>query len=122
LLEAKCYDKCNEILDFFKYEFGTTSKVHRLEALIANAKGNEVLAEGKLMGILKEMPQDCNAMKALIAIKRQDLSKLNETVGLLNEYLSVYQSDTEAWKWLAEIYMTSRCYKKAKYCLEEVLV
>jgi ER membrane protein complex subunit 2 len=54
-----------------------------------------------------------------LARERRDPTR---AVQLLNEYLTVFMSDTEAWLELSDLYIQQGMYSNAAFCFEELLL
>ena len=50
------------------------------------------------------------------------MSKPDEAISRLVQFLEAYSTDAEAWAELADLYFSQGMYQQAIYCLEEVLL
>lgn len=46
----------------------------------------------------------------------------HEAIRQLNDYLTTFINDTEAWLELSELYLQESDYARAAYCFEELLL
>lgn len=60
-------------------------------------------------------------IKRMVAIHKQR-GNMVDAIKLLNSHLTVHQNDTEAYAELAEMYLTVHDYKKALFCVEELIL
>jgi ER membrane protein complex subunit 2 len=73
-------------------------------------------------GILKENPSNSIALKRKYCLLKALPNKQVECVQALNDYLQQNYSDTAAWYELAQLHQTLGDWKRAVFCLEEVLL
>jgi len=102
-------------------QFPDSMRVKRLEGMLWEAKGDVALAQTEYDEIIAVDPQNFPAIKRQIAICRAR-GRLDLAVKKLNEYLSTFCSDTEAWCMLHELYLMAQHYKKAAFCIEELVL
>jgi len=109
-------------LNKIKRQFGDKGiRVRRLIGLLREAQGKWKEAEAVYQSILEDDPVNSAAMKRQIAI-RKALGDNTLAIKLLNEYLKIFMSDTDAWQELAELYLEQQMYKFAALCYEELLL
>lgn len=72
-------------------------------------------------GILQSDPMNLAILKRRIAIKKS-LSRPQEAITALVEYLESNATDAEAWCELADLYQTQGMNAQAVFCLEEALL
>merc|ERR1719203_794675 len=73
----------------------------------------KVAAEEKNPQSLQQRAASCMA---------QSDSTGSKAIQFLNKYLSLYQNDNEAWKYLKNLYLRQLNYEQAKFCLEELIL
>ena len=71
--------------------------------------------------ILSNDPMDVLTLKRQICLAKVTGSR-EITIKLLNEFLTVFQNDTEAWMELAELYLEANIYQYAAHCFEELIL
>ena len=105
-------------------QFPDSRRVKRLEGLMWEAKGEADLAMGEYDEILQEDPSNLLAIKRQIALcrSRGGASRLAEAARRLCEYLSTFCSDPEGWLMLHELYLCCQQYKRAAFCVEELIL
>ena len=101
--------------------FPNSSRIKRLEGMLWEAKGDTDMARTEYEEILVLDPHNLQAFKRQIALCCAR-AKTAAAVKLLNEHLSTFCSDTEAWLLLHELYLTVQHYKKASFCIEELIL
>lgn len=93
----------------------------KLEALLLEAKGMWEEAEKAYTSLLEDNPLDQVIHKRKVAMaKAQGKSSL--AIEHLNKYLEVFMADHDAWRELAEIYVSLQMYKQAAFCYEELIL
>ena len=102
-------------------QFPSSMRVRKLKAMRIEALERYGDAEKCYDNILEAEPANAVAYKRKIAILKAQ-NKIPEAVKELNEYLKKFMSDTEAWMELSELYISQLEYKKAKYCMEELIL
>jgi tetratricopeptide (TPR) repeat protein len=60
-------------------------------------------------------------MKRKVAIAKAE-NNIEEAIKQLNQYLTVYMADVEAYAELADLYLSLQDYKKAAFCVEELIL
>eukprot|EP01122_Echinamoeba_exundans_P016959 TRINITY_DN8765_c0_g1_i1.p1 TRINITY_DN8765_c0_g1~~TRINITY_DN8765_c0_g1_i1.p1 ORF type:complete len:329 (-),score=68.69 TRINITY_DN8765_c0_g1_i1:115-1101(-) len=116
--DLKLADMCISKLDA---KFPNSSRVRRLQALRMEAAVRYDDADLVYQRMLLDDPTNTFAMKRRITIARERRD-LTRAVQLLNEYLTVFMSDTEAWLELADLYIQQGMYSNASFCFEELLL
>ena len=102
-------------------QFPSSQRVRRLEAMLLEAKREYGEAEKEYKAILEEDPHNLQAVKRQIALHRQK-GEVKEAVKKLNDYLTTFCSDMEAWVMLHELYLSAQKYKEAAFCIEELVL
>ncbi|AAG51417.1 putative ER membrane protein complex subunit 2 [Arabidopsis thaliana] len=104
-----------------KKKFPESKRVGKLEALLLEAKGMWEEAEKAYTSLLEDNPLDQVIHKRKVAMaKAQGKSSL--AIEHLNKYLEVFMADHDAWRELAEIYVSLQMYKQAAFCYEELIL
>ena len=96
-------------------------RVKRLEGMMWEAKGEVDLAKTEYDDILAEDAHNLFALKRQVAVCRAR-GKVADAVKKLSEYLTTFCSDHEAWLMLCELYLMSQHYKRACFCIEELIL
>ncbi|KAK1390051.1 ER membrane protein complex subunit 2, partial [Heracleum sosnowskyi] len=60
-------------------------------------------------------------LKRRVAMTRAQ-GNISEAIEKLNQYLEIFLADHDAWRELAEIYVSLQMYKHAAFCYEELLL
>ncbi|GJU64354.1 ER membrane protein complex subunit 2 [Tanacetum coccineum] len=102
----------------------------RLEAMLLEAKGSWAEAEKAYSSLLEENPLDQASFLSsyiyVISMRRVAMAKARgEILGAidwLNKYLEIFMADHDAWRELAEIYVSLQMYKQAAFCYEELIL
>ena len=102
-------------------QFPDSLRVKRLEGMLWEATGEHKEAMEVYDGILKEDEHHLGAIKRQIAVCRAR-GRPAEAVKRLNEYLTTFSSDHEAWLMLHELYLGAQQYKRASFCVEELVL
>ncbi|KAL3926856.1 MAG: hypothetical protein SGPRY_003103 [Prymnesium sp.] len=102
-------------------QFPDSLRVKRLDGMLWEAKGMYDMAMKEYEEILAEDPNNILAIKRQIAICRAR-GKTNEAASRLVKYLDTVCSDAEAWLQLAAIYLNAQQFKRAAFCMEELIM
>jgi len=102
-------------------QFPDSLRVKRLEGMMWEAKGEFELAMNEYDDILKDDPNNMFAVKRQVALLRAR-GRPADAVRKLVDHLSVVCSDSEAWVQLSDLYLSSGQYRKAAFCMEELLL
>ena len=105
-------------------QFPESLRVKRLEGMMWEAKGEADLAMGEYEEILEADPMNLLAIKRQVALcrSRGGAARLGEAARKLCDYLATFCSDPEAWLMLHEIYLLVGQYKRAAFCIEELIL
>eukprot|EP00731_Ephydatia_muelleri_P011047 Em0005g1633a len=71
--------------------------------------------------MLKDHPTHSPVMKRKVAIHKAK-GETTEAIKELNSLLEIYMCDLEAWLELADLYIQQNDYKKAAFCMEELIL
>ncbi|VVA96494.1 unnamed protein product [Arabis nemorensis] len=102
-------------------KFPESKRVGKLEALLLEAKGMWEEAEKAYTSLLEDNPLDQVIHKRKVAMAKA-LGKPSLAIEHLNKYLEVFMADHDAWRELAEIYVSLQMYKQAAFCYEELIL
>ncbi|GLJ34783.1 hypothetical protein SUGI_0700050 [Cryptomeria japonica] len=102
-------------------KFPDSIRVGRLEGMWFEAKGSWEQANKVYSGLLEEHPLDQQIHKRKVAIAKAQ-GNLLEAVECLNKYLEIFMADHDAWRELADIYISLQMYKQAAFCFEELIL
>ncbi|XP_052302182.1 uncharacterized protein LOC127904154 [Populus trichocarpa] len=87
----------------------------RLEAMLLEAKGSWGEAEKAYSSLLEDNPFDQVVHKRRVALAKAQ-GNLTGAIDLLNKHLETFMADHDAWRELAEIYISLQMYKQAAFC------
>lgn len=119
--ESDHIKRAQELLALLSTQFPDSLRVKRLQGMMWESKGEYDLAAAEYDAILADDPSNLLTLKRQVAISRSR-GKLGEAVKKLIEYLQTFCSDTEAWLMLQEIYLQCQQYKRAAFCVEELIL
>ncbi|CAN7107834.1 unnamed protein product [Brassica rapa subsp. narinosa] len=102
-------------------KFPESKRVGKLEALLIEAKGMWEEAEKAYSILLEDNPLDQVIHKRKVAMAKAQ-GKPSLAIEHLNKYLEVFMADHDAWRELAEIYVSLQMYKQAAFCYEELIL
>ncbi|KAJ7522219.1 hypothetical protein O6H91_18G002000 [Diphasiastrum complanatum] len=102
-------------------KFPDSARVARLEGMWMEAKGQWKEASAIYDSVIQEIPFDSQLHKRKVAIFKAQ-GKLSEAAETLIKYLDTFMADHEAWRELANIYISQQMYKQAAFCFEELLL
>ncbi|XP_073028143.1 uncharacterized protein [Primulina eburnea] len=120
-LDCHLLDLSKECIKVLKNKFPGSRRVGRLEAMFLEAKGLWSEAEEAYTSLLEDNQFDQVVHKRRVAIAKAQ-GNLSGATELLNKYLEIFMADHEAWRELAEIYVSLQMYKQAAFCYEEVIL
>ncbi|CAN8265414.1 unnamed protein product [Cochlearia groenlandica] len=120
-MDCQCLDIAQNCIKVLRKKFPESKRVGRLEALLLEAKGLYGEAEEAYSSLLEDDPLDQGIHKRRVAICKA-LGKPSLAIELLNKYLELFMADQDAWKELAELYLSLQMYKQAAFCYEELIL
>ncbi|XP_073123540.1 uncharacterized protein [Henckelia pumila] len=120
-LDCHLLDLSKECIKVLKKKFPGSRRVGRLEAMFLEAKGLWSEAEEAYTSLLEDNQFDQVVHKRRVAMAKAQ-GNLSGAIELLNKYLEIFMADHEAWRELAEIYVSLQMYKQAAFCYEEVIL
>eukprot|EP00850_Spirogloea_muscicola_P014871 SM000110S18878 [mRNA] locus=s110:66151:71043:+ [translate_table: standard] len=111
-------DKCVEAL---MQRFPDSLRVSRLKGMLLEAKGWYDQADNVYSSLLVEHPTEAVLHKRRVAMLKAK-GDLVGAVDALKEYLDIFMADHDAWRELADIYISLQMLKQAAFCYEELLL
>lgn len=102
-------------------QFPGSMRVKKLKGMRLEALERYEEAEKIYDKILEAEPANSVAYKRKIAILKSQ-NKIPEAIKELNEYLKKFMSDQEAWMELIDLYISLQDLRKAKFCMEELIL
>lgn len=120
-MDCQSLDVAKDCIKALKKKFPESKRVGRLEALLLEAKGSWDLAEKVYSSLLEDNPLDQAIHKRKVAMAKAQGNYLG-AIGSLNKYLEIFMADNDAWKELADIYISLQMYKQAAFCYEELIL
>nr|KJB44994.1 hypothetical protein B456_007G284100 [Gossypium raimondii] len=93
----------------------------RLDCMLLEAKGSWAEAEKAYSSLLEDNPLDQVIHKRRVAMAKAQ-GNISVAIEWLNKYLEIFMADHDAWRELADIYLSLQMYKQAAFCYEELLL
>ncbi|KAG6750625.1 hypothetical protein POTOM_045130 [Populus tomentosa] len=124
VLKLMQYLICNLLQDcvnVLQKKFPESKRVGRLEAMLLEAKGSWGEAEKAYSSLLEDNPFDQVVHKRRVALAKAQGNSTG-AIDFLNKYLETFMADHDAWRELAEIYISLQMYKQAAFCYEELIL
>ncbi|XP_072175423.1 ER membrane protein complex subunit 2-like [Diadema setosum] len=110
-----------EIIDTVQQNFPSSIRAQRLEGLQLESTGQYADAKDHYDSLLEDDPSNAMVRKRLVTILKAQ-NRIGEAIKELNNYLSNFMSDHEAWMELADLYIQEQNYNKACFCYEELIM
>ncbi|KAL3537841.1 hypothetical protein ACH5RR_001207 [Cinchona calisaya] len=120
-MDCQCLDVAKESTKVLQKKFPGSKRVGRLEAMLLEAKGLWADAEKAYSNLLEENPLDQIIHKRKAAMAKAQ-GNIPLVIECLNKYLEIFMADHDAWRELAEIYVSLQMYKQAAFCYEELIL
>ncbi|KAI4369433.1 hypothetical protein MLD38_017872 [Melastoma candidum] len=120
-MDSQSLDVAKDCVKVLRKQFPESKRVGKLEGLLLEAKGSWAEAEKAYSSFLEENPFDQVVHKRRIAVAKA-MGNMSTAIELLSKYLDTFMADHDAWRELAEIYITLQMYKQAAFCYEELLL
>ncbi|XP_010941160.1 uncharacterized protein [Elaeis guineensis] len=120
-IDCQRLDVAKDCIATLSKKFTGSLRVGRLEAMLLEAKGAWADAEKAYACLLEDNPLDQVIHKRKVAMAKAQ-GNLSAAVDFLNKYLEVFMADHDAWRELAEIYVSLQMYKQAAFCYEELIL
>ncbi|KAE9598092.1 putative tetratricopeptide-like helical domain-containing protein [Lupinus albus] len=120
-MDCQCLDVAKDCIKVLRKRFPESKRVGRLEAMLLEAKGSWELAEKAYTSLLEDSPLDQTIHKRRVAMAKAQ-GNISGAIEWLNKYLEIFMADHDAWRELAEIYVSLQMYKQAAFCYEELIL
>ncbi|KAL9653378.1 hypothetical protein ABK040_002014 [Willaertia magna] len=120
-LDLNQIDLAQQCLIILQDKFGSGLRVQRLEGLVM--EGTEAYEEALSIydDIIESNPTDQISYKRKVAIYKA-LNDNIKAIQTLNQYLQIYQNDSDAYEELFDLYLILSEYKSALFCIEELIL
>ncbi|CAI0384148.1 unnamed protein product [Linum tenue] len=120
-MDCHAVDVAKDCISALQKKFPESKRVGRLEAMLLEAKGSWEDAEAAYSSLLEDNPFDQVIHKRRVAIAKAQ-GNISAAIEWLNKYLEIFMADHDAWRELAEIYVSLQMYKQAAFCYEELIL
>ncbi|XP_059312220.1 uncharacterized protein LOC132063607 [Lycium ferocissimum] len=120
-MDCQSIDVAKDCIKVLQKKFPGSKRVGRLEAMLLEARGLWSEAESAYSSLLEENPFDQVVHKRRAAMAKAQ-GNTSAAIDWLNKYLDLFMADHEAWRELAEIYVSLQMYKQAAFCYEELIL
>ncbi|XP_021282402.1 ER membrane protein complex subunit 2 [Herrania umbratica] len=120
-MDCQCLDVAKDCIKILQKKFPESKRVGRLEGMLLEAKGSWAEAEKAYSSLLEDNPLDQVIQKRRVAMAKAQ-GNISGAIEWLNKYLEIFMADHDAWRELAEIYVSLQMYKQAAFCYEELIL
>ncbi|KAK8712660.1 hypothetical protein V6N13_147890 [Hibiscus sabdariffa] len=120
-LDCQCLDVTKDCIKVLQKKFPESKRVGRLNGMLLEAKGSWAEAEKAYSSLLEDNSLDQVIHKRRVAMAKAQ-GNISEAIELLNKYLEIFMADHDAWRELADIYVSLQMYKQAAFCYEELIL
>uniref|UniRef100_A0A915JJR7 ER membrane protein complex subunit 2 n=1 Tax=Romanomermis culicivorax TaxID=13658 RepID=A0A915JJR7_ROMCU len=120
-LDCARLDIAQECLAALYKQFPESRRVLKLQAMRLETMNKFNEARECYDRLIKDDESNPIFRKRKIAILKTQ-GKIPEAIRELNEYLTKFMNDSEAWLELATLYLSESDYSKAAYCVEELIL
>ncbi|KAJ4955390.1 hypothetical protein NE237_012173 [Protea cynaroides] len=120
-MDCQCLDTAEDCVKALKKKFPESTRVGRLEGLFLEAKESWADAETVYSSLLEDNPLDQVVHKRRVAMAKAQ-GNISVAIEWLNKYLEIFMADHDAWRELAELYVSLQMYKQAAFCYEELIL
>ncbi|XP_020080578.1 ER membrane protein complex subunit 2-like [Ananas comosus] len=120
-MDCQKLDVAKDCIATLSKQFPSSGRVGRLEAMMHEARGAWAEAERAYALLLENNPFDQITQKRRVAMAKAQ-GNISAAVDYLNKYLEIFMADHDAWRELAEIYVSLQMYKQAAFCYEELIL
>uniref|UniRef100_A0A2P2JYL7 ER membrane protein complex subunit 2 n=1 Tax=Rhizophora mucronata TaxID=61149 RepID=A0A2P2JYL7_RHIMU len=120
-MDCHCLNVAKDCISVLQKRFPESRRVGRLEAMFFEARGSWEEAEKAYSSLLEDNQLDQVIHKRRIALAKAQ-GNMSAAIELLNKYLEIFMADYDAWRELAEIYVSLQMYKQAAFCYEELVL
>ncbi|XP_022875815.1 ER membrane protein complex subunit 2-like [Olea europaea var. sylvestris] len=118
-MDCQHLDLAKDYIKVLAEKFPESKRVGRLEALLLEAKGLYEEAEKAYSSLLEDNELDPVIHKRRVALAKAQ-GNISGAIELLNKYLEIFMADHDAWRELAEIYVSLQIFRSGK--LLELLI
>ncbi|XP_065852984.1 uncharacterized protein [Euphorbia lathyris] len=120
-MDCQSLGVAKDCINVLQKRFPESKRVGRLEGMLLEAKGSWAEAEKAYSSLLEDNALDQVIHKRRVAVVKAQ-GNLSAAVDLINKYLEIFMADSDAWRELAEIYVSLQMYKQAAFCYEELIL
>lgn len=120
-MDCQQLDVAKDCLKSLRKKFPESTRVARLECMLLEAKGSWAEAENAYARLLEDNSLDQAIHKRKVAMAKAQ-GNISSAIECLNKYLEIFMADHDAWRELAEIYVSLQMYKQAAFCYEELIL
>lgn len=120
-MDCQRLDVAKECIATLRKNFPDSLRVGRLEGMLLEAKGSWTDADNVYTRLLEDNPLDQVILKRKVAVAKAR-GNISGAIESLNKYLETFMADHDAWRELAEIYVSQQMYKQAAFCYEELIL
>ncbi|XP_078442513.1 protein prenylyltransferase superfamily protein [Wolffia australiana] len=120
-MDCQRLDIAKDCISKLSKRFRESTRVARLDAMLLEAQGSWTGAERAYALLLEKNPIDQAILKRKAAMAKAQ-GNISAAVECLNKYLETFMADYDAWRELAEIYVSQQMYKQAAFCYEELIL
>ncbi|KAL2930006.1 ER membrane protein complex subunit 2 [Bienertia sinuspersici] len=120
-MDCNSIEIAEDCISVLSKKFPESKRVGRLDAMLLEAKGSFEEAEIAYSSLLEDNQLDQVVHKRRVAMAKAQ-GDLHKAVGCLSRYLKLYMADNDAWRELAELYISLQMYKQAAFCYEELIL
>ncbi|CAL9145887.1 uncharacterized protein LOC135628169 [Musa acuminata AAA Group] len=120
-MDCQQYDVAKDCIAVLTKQFPGSIRIGRVEGMLLESKGAWAEAEKVYARLLDDSPLDQIIHKRKVAMAKAQ-GDLSAAVKFLNKYLEIFMADHDAWRELAEIYVSLQMYKQAAFCYEELIL
>ncbi|XVF42157.1 hypothetical protein PTKIN_Ptkin01aG0337300 [Pterospermum kingtungense] len=120
-MDCQCLDVAKDCTKVLRKKFPESKRVGRLVGMLHEAKGLWAEAEKAYSSLLEDNPLDQIIHKRRVAMAKAQ-GNISGAIEWLNKYLEIFMADHDAWRELAEIYVSLQMYKQAAFCYEELIL
>lgn len=120
-LDASDEDTAYGCIQALQCQFPESIRVSILEGMYKEFKREYEDAQAIYEDVMKRDPTNTAVLKRKVAIHKSQ-QRNADAIRELSKYLEKYQADFEAWNELCLLYLTECDYKKAAFCMEELIL
>ncbi|KMZ57720.1 Tetratricopeptide repeat protein [Zostera marina] len=120
-MDCHCFSVAKDCVKSLQKKFPESLRVGRLEGMLLEATGSWEAAEKAYDRLLEDNPLDQVLLKRKASLAKSQ-GNTSASVEILNKYLEIFMADYDAWRELAELYVSQQMYKQAAFCYEELIL